>query len=327
MTDKLRIGLQLFSRDIGDAANNKVTLDWAYADYRFQDWLGLRAGRIKLPLGLYNETRDMDMLRTSIVLPQGIYNDLLRDNMIAANGVGLYGNVEMGLAGGLEYQAIAGAINTDPDSGVGKYIEDGFGGAGTIGGDIDNDTSYSGALRWETPLEGMRIGYSIFDGAADIPITLGGTIPATIEGSTTIQIFSAEYTWHDLVVAAEYMHQKNESTIESSIPIPDRNFTGESYYLSASYRFVDWFTLGAYYSEYYPDKDDKDGDNEAIDHNAWEKDLALTLRFDINEYWIFKVEGHAVDGIANVLSVDNADNNDFSEDRWYYGAAKLTFNF
>jgi site-specific DNA-methyltransferase (adenine-specific) len=106
---------------------------------------------------------------------------------------------------------------------------------------------------------------------------------------------------------------------------------GESYYLMASYRFVDWFTLGGYYSIYYPNMDDRDGDtttvnNVPVDHRAWEKDLALTLRFDINEYWIFKVEGHAVDGTANVLITDN-NGNDFSESQWYYGAAKLTFNF
>jgi hypothetical protein len=29
-------------------------LDWFYLDYRFTDWLGFRAGRLKIPYGLYN---------------------------------------------------------------------------------------------------------------------------------------------------------------------------------------------------------------------------------------------------------------------------------
>ncbi|MGB5159306.1 hypothetical protein [Desulfobacterium sp. N47] len=29
VTDKLRIGAQIFSRDLGDVGNNKVTIDWA----------------------------------------------------------------------------------------------------------------------------------------------------------------------------------------------------------------------------------------------------------------------------------------------------------
>lgn len=322
LSDKLRIGVQFFARDLGDAANNRVTVDWAFADYRFQDYLGLRIGRIKLPLGLYNDTRDMDMLRTSVVLPQGIYPDLLRDNTIAINGASAYGNVDMGAAGGLEYQVLAGAINSDRDSGTGKFTSDSIAAyGGQLAGDADNDTVYVGALRWETPLSGLRLGYTLIDGKVDLPLSIMGNIMIN-ENDYTGHYYSAEYSWNDLILAAEYWTRKTDVTMGPS----ESTIEAESYYLMASYRFNDWFTLGAYYSEYYPDKDDKEGDNEAIDHRAWEKDLALTLRFDINEYWIAKLEGHSVDGTANVLTVDN-DGNDFSESTWSYIAAKLTFSF
>jgi len=36
--DKLRVGIQLFSRDIGDTDNNRIDLDWAFADYRWRDY-------------------------------------------------------------------------------------------------------------------------------------------------------------------------------------------------------------------------------------------------------------------------------------------------
>ncbi|NDY73735.1 hypothetical protein DO021_18555 [Desulfobacter hydrogenophilus] len=148
LTEQLRLGIQLFSRDIGDAGNNKVTIDWAYGDYRFKDWLGFRAGRIKLPLGLYNETRDIDMLRTNIVIPQSIYPDLLRDTVIAANGVSLYGTIDLSSVGSLEYQAIAGQVNIDNDSGFEKYFEHRTDDFGTVvTGDSDSDITYSGALR------------------------------------------------------------------------------------------------------------------------------------------------------------------------------------
>nr|CBX29531.1 hypothetical protein N47_J05120 [uncultured Desulfobacterium sp.] len=82
------------------------------------------------------------------------------------------------------------------------------------------------------------------------------------------------------------------------------------------------------YSISYPDKDDKDGDRYKVlgqpDHHAWQKDLALSARFDINSNWIFKIEGHKVDGTSDVLAVNNADR---SEGDWYHGAAKLTFSF
>ena len=63
LTDNLRAGVQLFAKDLGDYGNNMVTLDWAYGDYRFEDWLGVRFGRVKRYSGLYGETRDYDMLR------------------------------------------------------------------------------------------------------------------------------------------------------------------------------------------------------------------------------------------------------------------------
>ena len=331
LTDKLRMGIQFFSRDIGDASNNKVTVDWAYGDYRFRDWLGVRAGRIKLPMGVYNEIRDVDMLRTSIILPQGIYNDLLRDTLIAVNGVGLYGNFDLGAAGGLEYQLLSGALYSDPDSGANKFTDDSVNeqlpGAAEMGA-TENGTSFAGAIRWETPLPGLRLGYSYLKTDPEFQIGLNGNLLATSESTTQFHIGSAEFVWNDLTVVGEYYARNSDTTMTSSAGITDIERKTESYYLSASYVFTDWFTLGAYYSVYYPDKDDKDGDNKAIgeDHRAWEKDLAVTFRFDINPYWIFKVEGHAVDGTANVIGIDNPDN-DFSDSDWYYGAAKVTFSF
>lgn len=330
LNENLHIGMQLFSRDLGDAANNKVSLDWAFGDYSFKDWLGLRAGRIKIPKGLYNETRDMDMLRTNIVMPQGIYNDFERDYLIAMNGASLYGNVILGRGGLLQYQLLAGALNSDPESGAGKYAQSKMGNFATLN-DSNLDTAYAGVLRWETPLEGLRLGYTYFMTDSDQYITvnepyatsIGLTDPNIVtSGNGDVQVFSVEYTWSDLVVAAEYLQKSTTANVLGA----ETKTVAESYYLSTSYRFTDLFSLGAFYSVYYPDKDDKDGMNLAVDHEAWEKDLALSLRFDLNEYWVLKIEGHAVDGTANVLAIDNSDN-DYSESQWYYGAAKVTFNF
>lgn len=35
LTPKFRVGVQAFSRNIGDMGNGKVYLDWAVADYKF----------------------------------------------------------------------------------------------------------------------------------------------------------------------------------------------------------------------------------------------------------------------------------------------------
>jgi hypothetical protein len=326
MTDKLRVGIQFFSRDLGDAANHKITVDWAYGDYRFRDWLGIRAGRIKIPFALYNEIRDVDLLRTNIIMPQGIYNDLLRDNNIALNGAGLYGNVDLKGGGGIAYQILVGSVNPDNESGFKKWADNLVLGAGELVGQVRMDTGYCGALRWDTPLPGLRLGFSQLQQTGKSSFDFG--LPTLVENVTEVvdTVYSAEFTWNDLVLATEYQivdFDRDTSGVTNK-------WTSEAYYISASYRFTDLFSLGTSYSVYYPDKDDKDGDNYVAisrpDHKGWIKDLALSLRFDFSDYWIFKLEGHKVNGTANVLEIDNPGSN-YAEEDWYYCAAKVTFSF
>ena len=324
LTDKLRVGVQFFARDLGDAANNKISLDWAYGDYRWKDWLGFRVGKIKLPLGLHNESRDMDMLRTSIMLPQGIYTDLTRDNFIATKGFGIYGNKLIGKAGGLSYQLLTGVLDPNNASGAGKLLENGL---AAYGGELiaENDagTNYSGAFWWETPMEGLKVGASFFHTYSTAHVALmGGAIQTDQNIKMSLYILSAEYTWDKLTAQAEYMEREASITLMSNENIS----TSQSYYFLLSYAINDLITLGAYYSETYPNEDDKDGSTLAVNHKAWEKDIAVSIRFDINEYWVAKIEGHRVDGTANVIGIDNPDNS-FSESKFNYVAAKMTFNF
>ena len=42
LTDKLRLGAQLYDRNIGQLGNWHPDLDWAVADYKLKDWFGIR---------------------------------------------------------------------------------------------------------------------------------------------------------------------------------------------------------------------------------------------------------------------------------------------
>lgn len=329
-TDNLRIGAQLFARDLGDVANNKITLDWAYGDYRFKDWLGVRAGRIKSPVGLYNETRDADMLRACVILPQGIYNELNRDSMIALNGASLYGTIPMSKAGSLEYQALVGVGNMDTDSGVGKHIKSSFGGVELSS--YNTDTSYVGAVRWNTPLPGLAVKATYWDSpASHMPLMSSVLGSLNMDMHNKIQVYSAEFIWKDLTLLAEYQTVMSDYDIartSTGATIRRGSNRAENYYLMGSYRLTKWLEAGAYYTEIFPDASDKNGDrfSGAGQQNfwAWQKDAALFTRFDINNYMILKLEGHYVDGAANVVTVDNPTRNDKN---WWYFAAKVTFSF
>ncbi|MBW1893437.1 MAG: hypothetical protein JRI91_07065 [Deltaproteobacteria bacterium] len=470
ITERLRIGVQFFARDMGTIGNNEIILDWAVADYRFKDWLGLRAGNMKLVNGLYNETRDIDMIRTNIFLPQSVYNEAWRESSTLIQGIGVYGEVPIGPAGSLSYDGQYGTISIAPDKGAARLAEDqwplavvdispllaaadpaivaaAFGsmsaaiGTGEITLDefttaqeqaqalagqneinlisVDTDEinveqAYSGKVHWNTPVEGLIIGASTlgytFDAQMDSSLAssamqtiaayqgLSGMLqdygdngnvdsaadhvelfnkadglegfadygihfpiyPTTFKTDAKTYVASMEYTWRSLVLAAEYMrtdwqikfqndlfkdpvinalleNASDYSTMDAAgnMNIPD--FTSMGWYVSSAYRFTYWFELGAYYSEYYPDEDDKNGkirvDSKKLDneyHRGWLKDTCMTMRFDINENWVAKLEGHSMDGAAILLGADNPMPTDGSEryDKyWMLYAAKLTYSF
>lgn len=394
VTGKLRMGIQFLARDLGSIGNNEVLLDWAVADYRWRDYMGWRIGNLKFRHGLYNEIRDIDMLRTYIFLPQSVYNEAWRESSGSLQGAGVYGDVAMGAFGSLEYGFQYGTIAIDTDKGVARLMEDQWA-LSRIGIDIDvtsadADYTYTGSLHWQTPLDGLLIGGSMYGmrnrlqastiyraryftevlpahGGANplAPLAVDQmTFPTEFEGEAKTYTASLEYTWRNLVLAAEYA--KTDYTIAfrnryvfTQDPIAsaglaaqvakgyfqlvgDRlvvpEFSSVGYYCSATYRFTYWFEMGMYYAEYYPDADDRDGEKRVqrgVDAEPWRgylKDTCMTFRFDVSDNWVLKLEGHVMRGAASILGADNEmPVNPTLDSRyklnWLLGAAKLTFSF
>jgi len=109
ITDKLRIGAQLYDRNLGQLGQYHPSLDWAVVDYRFKSWFGVRGGKVKTTLGLFTDTQDLDFLRVFALLPQSIYPVDLREATIAHAGGDVYGNVSLKhRLGDLSYTAYAG---------------------------------------------------------------------------------------------------------------------------------------------------------------------------------------------------------------------------
>lgn len=299
LTDKLRVGMQLFARDLGPIGNYSPKFDWFYIDYRFADWFGIRAGRVKVPFGLYNEINDVDSARTAVLLPQSLYPVTSRDVLLAQTGIELYGRAAIPHTGALEYRVYGGTIflENTPQPGSPYEVTD-----------IRVPYLVGGRLMWEAPVDGLRAGGSVqwlrleTDYLADSdvlgPLQMAGVLPADFDGrgSATLPamlwVASLEYAAHDLLLAAEYSRWHLE--LESSVPelIPETSVLSERMYALASYRVNGWFQPGAYYSLLYSDVDDRKG------RDAYTRDAAATLRFDLNAYWLLKLEGHYMVGTA-----------------------------
>ncbi|WP_300671855.1 hypothetical protein [Desulfoluna sp.] len=320
VNDDLRVGMQLLSRDLGEIGNNEVELDWAYGDYNYRNWLGIRAGKMKTPYGLYNQSRDIDAVRTSIMLPSSIYSEGYRESLSTTIGLGAYGE----LPGGVEYQVVYGTTQLKEDEGVSKtlgLLTEFFGVTEFSNSSVD--WAYSGDLKWSTPVDGLTLGASTMGYKAAISSEIPyDDFDFNLEVKSYVG--SMEYVIGDLTLASEYQ----QMTIDYAIPTfgYGDETTTEEYYFLASYRVNEWFEMGTYYSVDYSDKDDKDGDSyKKHNHPAarsWLKDFALTTRFDVSDSMVVKLEGHLMDGLYNV-DYDESD----PDDTWYMLAAKVTFSF
>lgn len=109
INDKFRAGAQVHSWALGQLGRNNIELDWAYADYRFSSWFGVRAGQVKTPFGLYNEIQDVDAVTPWALLPQGMYPTDMRSFTLSHTGGVLYGDIGLGKhRGALSWSAFGG---------------------------------------------------------------------------------------------------------------------------------------------------------------------------------------------------------------------------
>jgi hypothetical protein len=310
LTDRFRVGAQVYVRNFGNLGDWHPQLDWAFADYKFKDWFGIRGGKVKTVLGLYNDTQDMDFLHTFALLPQSVYPTDLRESTIAHTGGDIYGEIPIRHLGSLSYTAYAGQRKDSLHGGypymlapVGLYLQD-YGGL-AVGADV----------KWNTPLHGLLVGAShiaqditgsgewVFDGAL-----MGGPpgemrVPYEEHSirDWTNQ-FYGQYTRGNLRIDSEYRRYWRDQQIFSGAWSVSTDTRG--WYLAGAYRLNKRLELGAYYSRYViswvqgmvgfaPESPDQDSPDRHI------YDKVVAARFDLTRHWNLKVEGHFMDGYGS----------------------------
>lgn len=290
LTEAMRMGMQLFTRQLGKDGDFRARMDWLYLDYRFADWLGVRAGRTKIPFGLYNEINDVDAARVPVLLPQAVYPTVNRNLLLAQTGLELYGYLRLGIAGGLEYRLYGGTLFADAPVPP----------AGTVLNNYAVPYLAGARLIWETPVDGLRLGGSgqvlRFNTNVSIPGPPG--MPATvIEEDIPFRLYlvSLEYSANDLLLAGEYGRWHADIEI-TGVPVPKTGITNQRFYGMAAYRITTWFAPGVYYSSLLTNE------SKPNTRDNYQHDFAATLRFDVNPYWLIKLEGHFIDGTTDLSS-------------------------
>jgi len=305
LTDRLRVGAQWYTRNVGEIGNWRPEVDWAMADYRVRDWFGIRGGKVKTAVGLFNDTQDLQFLHTWALPPTSVYSIDARGDTIAHWGADLYGNIGLRKAGALSYTVYGGQRPSDMQGGfvygletssmvttpsgpvyligVGKKIE-------SYGGPV-----YGADLRWTTPVPGLLAGASYMK----LDTTTRGyyttnQYPYLNEtlNNKIIALYS-QWTAGSLTVNAEYRKENRDTRYNSangSLAAPSIRNSRQGY-VTVAYRLAKWLEVGTYHSRFVLNWHMNHGDprNHIFDQ-------AVTARFDLTKYFDLKVEGHWLDG-------------------------------
>lgn len=347
LSDRLRVGAQLLTRDLGHVGNNEVTLDWACFDYRLSDLLGVRAGRFRIPAGLHSETWDLDAVRPMILLPLA-YDESLRDVQTSSNGAVAYGLLPLGPAGDIDYQVFIGGSSMSSDGSLAQMLEGMLPGIKVT--HLDNGWLFGGKASWLTPLEGLALSASLmnsqklygeFEAGEGMPVPSGVAITTKIPAILG-WFFSGDYRTGPLTLQSEFYRNSSHGKVyigpEFAVPLIS---SGMSWYALASWRWTDWLETAVRYGEYYENIHDRDGSDAdepnfllggatAPRHTRWQKEHVLSLRFDATESWSFKLEGHYMDGTAKIPAeqfLEKTAAGDPFDKHWTLVAAKTTVTF
>jgi hypothetical protein len=282
---KLRVGAQLYVRNVGDLGNGRFELDWGLVDYRFTQWIGVRGGKVKTVMGLYNDVQDIDFLHTWALLPQSMYPVDLRGSTIAHVGGDVYGDVSLHSGGALAYTAYVGHRPEDPEGGY-AYGLSAFNHYDSYAG-----TQEGGDVRWTTPVKGLLVG------ASYMQQQIVGTGTSVLRGTPhreeskkdqTVQLYGQFARRGFRVDVEQRRYIRNMLLVESNRMILGDN---RGWYVSGAQRLNQYLEVGAYVSRFVPHAEQ----NHSLPTNHI-NDNALTARVDITQHFIVKVEGHFMDG-------------------------------
>ncbi len=343
--DGLRVGVQLMARDFGDAGDNRVEVDWAFADWRAASRSGIKVGRFKMPYGLYNESRDLDFDHATVFLPQVVYLPQLRDYTLALNGGMLYGGLDLGGSGQLDGSVFGGSQNIREEGDLADYLTEL--GSGETFSSIGVGLILGAEMTWQTPVDGLRVrlsGVSFFDfesvGRTEGEAVQSG-VYADLDITTTVEKFysgiaSIEYQRSGLTLAAEYLRNygKSESDVvahpytyisnpflpgsqlRAELPATTSHVTSyqiaEAMYAAASYRLLDKLELSVSRQLRFDDRRNPGA--------SYDRTWAFAARYDIFSNWLVKAEWQQHSGSQIDTGGDDPES-------WNLFALKTTVDF
>lgn len=322
----LQVSGQVLYKQLGEYKPRGTRLDYAILDWRVLDTYeyggGFRIGRLKNNIGFFNETRDVAATRPSILLPESIYVDYLRDIIHSSDSVGAYGHLEID-QGTLLFSANYGKSIFNEDT-ISAIVQS------PTKGDLNNDRALSAKLSYEAGSGAWRTAVSYIEFGADFDAGSGESTRFLFDGEINVKqvVFSLALNWESWQFISEYQNRTYESLGVRGV---DFKVDGVSYYQHLAYAFTP--SLKGYFRHdtVYQDKNDKKGHSFALHsgqpaHNSFAKDVTLGFSYAPSFEWSFSLEVHHINGTHWLPLMENPTPSE-QHQRWNMLLTQVAYRF
>jgi hypothetical protein len=321
---------QINTRNVGDGSF-ETTLDWGYGSYSFHEALGVRVGKVRTAaVGMHNEYRDIDFSRTSILLPQSIYEEGSRELILGVQGLSLFGDY-----GPFRYMMSYGTFDVPDDFRLNNDIKNVMG-ADSFDPKIDYD--FSALLQYQTPVDGLGLAFTYHTAKVDSP--LSGVTVAGLKGNLQGDYYitqqtagitydrgpwnlSGEYTWQD-----NNMNWTAPSGGIFSIYAAGLNRLGfvtdkkRRWYVLLNRQITEKLSSEMGYDSLVTDRS-----NSSSPRN-YRKTYSAAIRYDFRESLLLKLQFNTSSGYADTLAASQSILTGKTPGRkWNTVLARVTFQF
>ncbi len=272
-----------------------------------------------MPLGLFNETRDIAFTRPSIFVPQSAYPDRARDLQLSSDGALLYTDIFTN-TGQWTIELDAGRPRLDKQT-----VEASF---GFLPGDVDSvgsHTTVGGRVMYQSGDGTWLAALSRANARMRYRQALTSTQQADIDVKFVYWIASLQCNIDQWSFTSEFGHMDVKL---------DTDLFGAAlhplfYYIQATRHLDKRWSIYSRYDNLYWDRRDPSGADYAVllgsrNFANFAHDYGVGVRYDIDSNLMVSTEYHYIDGTAWLSSADNPD---ATHRYWNMVAVELSYRF
>lgn len=306
---KLTFAAQGAIRDAGISDTGTLRLDYAVADYRFLErvntTIGVRAGKVKNPLGFYNETRDVVFTRPSILMPVGYSdNQNQRSLVFTAPGAQIYGTQVLGR----HEWSFTATHSSDHDV---RWADERL--LIDLSGlpfDLHIRDSWNAQIMDSIGGGRWQFAVSHFFGRFDLRTP--PTVQIAGRFDVGITLFSARFNADKFSITAEYGINPNKDVVTlGGIPVLRTSITADGGYLQGEYRINPSWSAFARAEAQFADRSDRSGREFVAGNPGTDRAsrrvhaLVVGANWRYGEHWGVWGEYHWIDGTLQLQKIEN----------------------